>query len=66
MQPNDSDVPREMSTALDAGAGTEPVSFQNHGAVNPVDPLLLDLRNEQWMSQNIDMTFLDAFLEGTI
>jgi hypothetical protein len=66
MQPNDSDVPREMSTASDTGAGTEHVSFQTHDLVNPVDPLLLDLRNEQWMSQNIDMTFLDAFLEGTI
>ncbi|KAJ9139146.1 C6 zinc finger domain containing protein [Pleurostoma richardsiae] len=67
MPPNDSDAARKIAatTAFDAVAGTEPGYFQAHDAVDLVDPLLLDLRDEHWMSQSIDMTFLDAFLEGT-
>jgi hypothetical protein len=67
VRPNDNDAAREMTaaTALDAGAGTEPGYSQTHDAVDIVNPLLLDLRDEHWMSQSIDMTFLDAFLEGT-
>jgi hypothetical protein len=59
VRPNENDVARETTTR----AGTEPVYPQPHDAV---DPLLLDLRDEHWMSQNIDIAFLDAFLEGTI
>jgi hypothetical protein len=63
---NDNDAAREITatTAFDAGAGTEPGYSQAYDAVDLVDPLLLDLRDEHWMSQNIDMTFLDAFLDG--
>ncbi|KAL1885901.1 hypothetical protein Plec18167_001398 [Paecilomyces lecythidis] len=67
MRPNGNDAAREppLITALDSGAGTKPGSSQAYNAVDLVDPLLLDLRNENWMSQSIDMTFLDAFIEGT-
>lgn len=53
------------TTTFDGGAGTNPGYPPAHDAVDLVDPLLLDLRDENWMSQSIDMTFLDAFLEGT-
>lgn len=67
VRPNDNGASCEMTatTVLDAGAGTEPGYSQTHDAVDLVDPLLLDLRDEQWMSQSIDMTFLGAFMEGT-
>jgi len=67
VRPNDNDAAREATaaTAFDTRAGTEPGYSQAHDAVGLVDPLLLDLRGEHWMSQSIDMTFLDAFLEGT-
>jgi hypothetical protein len=62
---NDDDAAREMTATADVGAGMEPRYSQARDAVDLVDPLLLDLRDEHWMSQSIDMTFLDAFLEGT-
>ncbi|EFX00774.1 c6 zinc finger domain containing protein [Grosmannia clavigera kw1407] len=67
MRPNNNKAAHEISatTVYDAGAGAEAGCSQTHDAVDLVDPLLLDLRDEDWMSQNIDMTFLDAFLEGT-
>ncbi|KAH8780130.1 c6 zinc finger domain-containing protein [Diaporthe sp. PMI_573] len=68
VRPNDNDAAAcESSTtmAFDGGAGTSPGSPPAYDAVNLVDPVLLDLRDENWMSQSIDMTFLDAFLEGT-
>ncbi|KAH8712049.1 hypothetical protein GQ44DRAFT_812890 [Phaeosphaeriaceae sp. PMI808] len=62
---NDTKAAREM-TALDAGGAAESGYYsQTHDPVDLVDPLLLNLRDEQWMSQTIDITFLDAFLEGT-
>jgi hypothetical protein len=66
VRPDDNDAAREITAtrAFDAGAGTEPGYSRAHDAVDLVDPLLLDLRDEHWMSQSIDMTFLDAFLEG--
>ncbi|KAH9905163.1 hypothetical protein F4778DRAFT_779517 [Xylariomycetidae sp. FL2044] len=52
----------------DAAPGARPswptTTQADHDPVHLVDPLLLDLRDENWMSQSIDMTFLDAFLEG--
>lgn len=67
VRPNDDNAAREMTatTALDPGARTELGYSQTHDSVDLVDPLLLDLRDEHWLSQTIDMTFLDAFLEGT-
>ena len=64
VRPNDNDIAREMTatTALDTGARTSLGYSHTHDAVDLVDPLLLDLRDEHWMSQSIDMTFLDAFL----
>jgi hypothetical protein len=65
VQPDSDNSVRE-TTATTARAGTEPGCLQSHDAVDSVDPLLLDFCDEHWMSQNIDMTFLDAFLEGTM
>jgi hypothetical protein len=67
VRPNVNNAARTMTatTALVPGAGIEPGYSQTHDAVDLADPLLLDLCDEHWMSQSIDMTFLDAFLEGT-
>jgi hypothetical protein len=51
--------------AVTTGTGTELGYAQTNDAVALFDPLLLDMRDEHWMAQGIDMTFLDAFLEGT-
>ncbi|KAJ4389517.1 hypothetical protein N0V93_006987 [Gnomoniopsis smithogilvyi] len=69
VRPNDNDAAAACETtakmAIDDGAGMNSGYPPAHGAVDLVDPLLLDLRDEDWMSQSIDMTFLDAFLEET-
>ncbi|KAF2865118.1 hypothetical protein BDV95DRAFT_587358 [Massariosphaeria phaeospora] len=67
VRPNDNDGAPEMTatTAFDTGAVMESGYSHTYDAVDLVDPLLLDLRDEHWMSQSIDMTFLDALLEGT-
>jgi hypothetical protein len=67
VRPNDNDAAREISAtmAFDARAGTESGYPQAHDAVDLDQPLLPELRDDHWMSQSIDMTFLDAFLEGT-
>jgi hypothetical protein len=58
-RPNDNDTARGITatTAFDAGAGTEPGYSQAHDAVDLVDPLLLDLRDEHWMSQSTRYDF---------
>lgn len=61
---SESEAAYEMK-GLDVGVSAEPWGSQTCGAVDLADPLLLDLRDERWMSQTIDMTFLDAFLDGT-
>jgi hypothetical protein len=68
VRPYEYEVAREANAAmaLNPRVGSESTHPQAHETMNFVDPLLLDLRDEHWMSQNIDMTFLDAFLEGTI
>lgn len=66
VRPSKDDAAREKptTTTLDPRADSGSGYPQAIEAVNLVDPLLLDLRDEHWMSQSIDMTFLDAFLEG--
>jgi hypothetical protein len=63
-RPNTSDGARRTATiSSNHGAEAEPAYSQD--AVDLFDPLLLDLRDERWISQNIDMSFLDTFLEET-
>jgi hypothetical protein len=64
VRPRDHEAAWEM--AVTTGTGTEPGYAQSHDAVELFDPLLLDMRDEHWMAQGIDMTFLDAFLQGTM
>lgn len=69
VRPNDNDAARDMTAimAFDSRAETEPGYPQAHHTADLVQPLLPELRDDHWMSQSIDMTFLDAFLdiEGT-
>jgi hypothetical protein len=63
---NDAGDATATATAMwDPRAGTELASSQGRGGVDLFDPVLLDLRDEHWMSQTIDMNFLDALLDGT-
>jgi hypothetical protein len=64
VRPRDHEAACEM--AVTTGTETEPGYAQTHDAVELFDPLLLDMRDEHWMAQGIDMTFLDAFLQGTM
>jgi hypothetical protein len=64
VRPKDQNTACEM--AVTTGTGTELGYAQINDAVALYDPLLLDMRDEHWMAQGIDMTFLDAFLEGTM
>jgi hypothetical protein len=68
VRPQSNDVTRDVSatTAFNAGNAAQSGNVAGHADVDLIDPLLLDLRDEHWMSQTIDMTFLDAFLDGTI
>jgi hypothetical protein len=53
------------TTALVPGTGIELGYSQTHDDVDLADPLPPDLFDEHWMSQSIDMNFLEAFLDGT-
>jgi hypothetical protein len=63
---NDATAEKTTATSLDAGVGTGAGHSQISDVADLVDPLLFDLRDEHLMSQSIDMTFLDTFLEGTM
>ncbi|KAF2824719.1 hypothetical protein CC86DRAFT_295670 [Ophiobolus disseminans] len=67
LRPNLNNAAHDVTeTAMwDPRAGTELASSQGRGGVDQFDPVLLDVRDEHWMSQIIDMNFLDAFLDGT-
>jgi hypothetical protein len=68
MRPNKNGTMRERTatTAPNTGAVIEPEYCQTQDAAHSIDSLPLDLSDEHWMSQSIDMTLLDAFIEGTI
>jgi hypothetical protein len=68
MRPNNNDTVRErtVTTAPNTGAVMEPEYCQPQDVAHSTDFLPLDLSDEHWMSQSIDMTLLDAFIEGTI
>lgn len=55
-----------VTITIEAGTVTRPGYIATHSGVELIDPLLLDLRDGHWVSQTIDMTFLDAFLDGTM
>ena len=65
VQPRNKNTVREITatTALNTGAGTESGYSPSYNDADLVNPQLLDLHNTDWMSQSIDIPFLDTFLE---